>query len=76
MMVTTGGMGVESGLGKSGGWRGDCALPEKPASPKVEDAGVLARPASTRPRPACWRMATIGSFRAMLPVDPQNCASP
>ncbi len=75
MMVTAGGMGFENGLGKRGGWRGDCALPEKPASPKSKTPASW--PTSQYPSPSGVRaMATIGSFKAMLPVDPQNWASP
>ena len=75
MIVTTGGMGVDSGLGKRGGWSGDCALPEKPASPKSKTPASW--PTIQYPFPSgVGVMATIGSLRLMLPVDPKNCALP
>ncbi len=75
MMVTTGGIGIDSGAGKSGGCSGDCALPEKPASPKSKTPASC--PTSQYPFPSgVAAMATIGSLSAMLPVDPKNCASP
>ena len=75
MIVTTGGIGIDRGWGNSGGWSGDWALPEKPASPKSKTPASW--PTSQYPfPPGVGAMPTIGSFSVMPPVEPQNCASP
>ncbi len=69
MMATTGGIGIDNDWGKRGGWSGDCALPENPASPKVKTPASW--PTSQYPFPSgVGAMPTIGSLSARLPVEP------